>query len=137
MDGGEGRAYLCVKAGSLPFFIPVDRIKSVLSAQSLRARGDVDGALRLSRLLDVPAETTEDYALDIRVPAGRFFVLVEEVLNPIRLKPEDVLPVPVRVLCPENAFLAGIYALPGCGEAGYLLDMERLLAKTDEEREQG
>ena len=72
----------------------------------------------------------------LRLPQGRFGVLVEEAMNPMTLRADEMLRMPPEVIGAENTFLTGIW-LAEDRRPVFLLDMEGLLQGAVLRREEG
>lgn len=132
------QVFLCVRIATRLFLVPVGAIESIVSARRLFDAPEKEGmrVYRLCDLLDIPAEAEEAYALMLRLPQGRFGVLVEEAMNPMTVRADEMLRMPPEVIGAEKTFLTGIW-LAEDRRPVFLLDMEVLLQGAVLRREEG
>lgn len=142
-------AYVCVRSGSLFFWLPMDTLLYITSSRMLRDAimeqedpcdapvalldGRRIGVFSLRGLLGCPGADEERHAVILQTNGRLCGLLVDEVTDTINTGEFAFLPMPDAVKGPENAFLQGLIWMQERGALAYVTDSELLLSTANRE----
>lgn len=142
-------AYVCVRSGSLFFWLPMDQLLYITSSHMLRDAvverkdprdapvalldGRRIGVFSLRGLLGRPGADEERHALILQTNGALCGLLVDEVTDTISAGAYTILPLPDAVKSPENTFLQGLIWMENRGAPAFLTEPELLLSISGQE----